>query len=696
MGISGIRPRPFFCKEAGATMVSIFPSGFCYRRSPSAAFLFLVVSLAAGSLSGQALADDSETAISESGSPGAMGPIREPEANTGRITRKGVTVEFNATSAQDSNAGRELMEGKFAEIEFRISGAENGEPLQGVYPGVWVDLTQTADGEKKGASFDCKTRVSQYLQGLVGMRPMIDLNSYYVMVMNSDPSISVIDPVVGITGITSLYTSIPLKRPGADWAKTSDEKTLFVSLPRAGEIAVVDLDTFKVTQNIPAGDKPMRVLLQPDEKYLWVGNDAERGEPGGVTVIDANSKQAIATIITGAGHHEITFSSDSRTAFVSNRDAGTVSIIDIASLKKIDDLETGRVPISLAWSVLSKSVYVADGETGEVAVLSGDKRDLIARITAKAGLGPMRFSQDGRWGVLVNPLANEVYVIDASTNEIAHTISIENKPFQVSFSRTFAYVRSLDSERISMINLQELDRAGQVIVNEFAAGRYSPGQAADISIAESMVPAAQEAAVLVVSPADATVYYYMEGMNAPMGAFRNYGHKPRAVQIANRALKEKQPGVYSAMIKVPSAGTFEVAFLNETPQFLHCFTMNAKADPNLRQDFKPVAIEYLNEKRSVTAGSTLKLRFRLIDPSTGKQRADLADVRVKYFRAPRYGLTELRAAHVGEGIYEAELSFRRAGAYYVYVAAPSLKVQYDDLTYFTLLAVAPPAKASAR
>jgi len=623
-------------------------------------------------------------AVASAESSKFVGPPAELQINSEYIARKGVSVKFSATPANKNHD--DIIEGEFADIEFRIVGAEDGEPLRSVYPGVWIDLTQTPDGQRQGTSLDCRTRVGQYLQGLVGRRPMIDLNSYYVMVLNRDASISIIDPVVGITGITSLYTNIPLTRPGADWTKTADEKTMFVSMPRAGQLAVVDLDTFKVRKNIAAGDTPMRVVLQPDEKYVWVGNDAAGGEIGGVTVIETATGESVATIPTGKGHHEISFSTDSRSAFVSNRDSGTLSVIDVASLKKVAEFETGPTPISLAFSPLSDALYVADGQTGEIAVISGERRELMSRMSTRPGLGPMQFSEDGRWGILVNPQANEVYVIDASTDEIAHTIAIENKPYQVSITRTFAYIRALDSERISMINLQELNRGGQVIINEFAAGSFPPGQVKDISIADGMVPAAQEAAVLVVSPADATVYYYMEGMNAPMGAFRNYGHKPRAVQIANRALKESQPGVYSATVKVPAAGTFEVAFLNETPQFLHCFTMEAKVNPALKPDFAPVVIEYLDDKPLLTAGETTTLRFRLTDPGNGTVFADIADVRVKYFRAPRYGLTEILATSVGEGIYEAPIKADWPGAYYIYVAAPSLNAQYNDLSYLTLMA----------
>jgi YVTN family beta-propeller protein len=412
---------------------------------------------------------------------------------------------------------------------------------------------------------------------------------------------------------------------------------------------------------------------------------AESGKTGGVTVIETASGAIVATIETGAGHHEIAFSDDSKTAFVSNRESGTVSVIDIGRLDKITDINTGPTPISIAYSPLSKAAYVADGRSGTVTVIDAESRETLSRINTEPGLGPIRFSEDGRWGILVNPQADEAYVIDAATGEIAHTIPVEGRPFAVSVTETFAYIRVLDSEQVSMINLQELDRGGRVIINHFAAGTFPPGKVADISIAEAMVPAAQEAAVLVVSPADATVYYYMEGMNAPMGAFRNYGHKPRAVQIANRAMKETSPGVYSATVKVPMAGTFEVAFLNEAPQFLHCFTMQARANPAIKQDFKPVEVEYLGDRRTVTAGEGMKLRLRLYDPGSGEIVADVGDVMIKYFRAPRYDLTQLHAIHVGEGIYEADLPFKRAGAYYVYAAAPSLNADYKDLNYLTVM-----------
>jgi hypothetical protein len=299
----------------------------------------------------------------------------------------------------------------------------------------------------------------------------------------------------------------------------------------------------------------------------------------------------------------------------------------------------------------------------------------------------MRFSEDGRWGVVVNPAANEVYVIDAASGQLAHTVSVAGKPYKVSMSPSFAYVRALESERVSMISLAQLSRGGKPVVTSFSAGSMAPAKALDISIANSIVPAVNEAAVLVVSPADATVYYYMEGMNAPMGAFRNYGHAPRAVEVANRALKEIEPGVYAATVRIPTSGTFDVAFLNETPRFMHCFAFEASPNPALQAAKQALDVDFLVDKRRVRASDATSVRFRLTDPRTGLPRTDVEDARVLYYRAPNFGRKTVTAQHVGDGIYEVTLDLKQVGAYYVFIESPSEKMSYRDLDYLTLLSV---------
>jgi YVTN family beta-propeller protein len=371
---------------------------------------------------------------------------------------------------------------------------------------------------------------------------------------------------------------------------------------------------------------------------------------------------------------------------VSNREEGTVSVIDIQKLEKVKDIPTGPLPISLAYSSLSRNLYVADGEKGEVTVIDGGSLEPVTRIATRPGLGPVGFSQDGRWGVVVNSREDVAYIIDPSTNRIAHTLAVGKQPYQVAFSRSFAYVRSLGTERVSMIDLSELGKEETVPVVTFAAGQRAPQQAKEVSMAQAIVEAPGEAAVLVVSPADTTVYYYMEGMNAPIGNFRNYGHMPRAVQVVDRSLQEREPGVYSATVRIPDSGTYEVAFLLDSPSLLHCFQVSARPNPFLEVKGAAIKVDYLTQKRRVEVGERVQVRFRLTDRKTEQPRTDLKDVSVLYFMAPGGKRTRVPARHSGEGIYEAALTLAESGAYYIYVVSPSEQVKPNDLPFMTLRA----------
>jgi len=217
------------------------------------------------------------------------------------------------------------------------------------------------------------------------------------------------------------------------------------------------------------------------------------------------------------------------------------------------------VPIALAFSPLGRALYVADGKAGTVTVVDPESLQIRTRIEAKPGLGPLRFSEDGRWGVVVNPADHHVYVIDASTDRLVHRIPVGTQPYQVSFTRLYAYIRSLGSEQVGLIPLSELDKPELPQVKYFPAGQGAPGAAADISIANSMVRSVKEAASYVVNQAEGTVYYYMEGMIAPMGSYTTYGRVPRAVGVVDRSVRETEKGVYAAKFRVPAGGDYNVA-----------------------------------------------------------------------------------------------------------------------------------------
>ncbi len=71
-------------------------------------------------------------------------------------------------------------------------------------------------------------------------------------------------------------------------------------------------------------------------------------------------------------------------------------------------------------------------------------------------------------------------------------------------------------------------------------------------------------------------------------------------------------------------------------------------------------------------------------------------MRVVYHVAPGRGRVQAPVREVGNGVYEATVAIREGGAYYVYVAVPSVKVDVADLPFLSLLALPEDRPAGGR
>ncbi len=600
-----------------------------------------------------------------------------------KIEREGVEVEFTIEPIKEKDKPAELMEAKEAIVRFKINDKATKTPLAGVKPSVW--LSQRGDDlpdEKV-----CREKVQSFLQGSLRSRPDVDLNVYYVLALNEEANISVIDPLLGF-GSSKLLTLVMLKSPGEDWAQKNNDEKLFVSMPLSNQIAVVDTSTWKVVSNVDTGIKPTRVRLQPDQRYLWIGNDgAAPDKPSGVTVIDTTTMKVVAQLATGNGHHELAFSADNRFAFVTNETDGTLSVVDIPKLAKVKDLKTGAPSTSIAFSSIGNALYLVNETDGSITVVDTRSQQIATRIQTKPGITNVRFAPGGRWGFVPNAKENVVYVFDASTNRLAHTITVDNGPDQVAFTDTFAYLRSAGSTEVSMVRLSTL--TGQPDIAKFPGGQNAPAEASVETSADVIVPAPEGNSVLLANPADRVIYYYSEGMAAPMGSFQNYRRKPRALMVVDRSLREATAGVYTTTTKLPKSGKYDVAFLLDSPRITHCFTAEAKPNPAVPHEKKvALKIEYLNKDHQPRVAENYKLRFKLVDTTTLKTKSDLRDVRVLTMLTS--GIWQKRdfARSVGDGVYELDLNVPQAGAYFVFVESKSQGVSFRQLPYLTLQGVA--------
>lgn len=598
---------------------------------------------------------------------------------TQRIVEQGIAVEFTIHPQQEKLP--KPMAGGDAVVSFRVTDATSGTPLKGLNLSAWMSLRA---GDKQPDERQCREKIQSFLGGSLRARPDVDLNSYYILSLNKSPDITVIDPLLGFGG-SKLLTLVMLKSPGEDWVLTSNRETLFVTLPLINQLAVVDTRTWTVKTYIDTGIKPTRLDLQPDQKYLWVANDGNAGELSGVTVIDAETLKVAAQIPTGTGHHEIVISGDNRFAFVSNRESGTVSAIDVRKLMKLSEIRVGATPASIARSELSKAVYVASETDGTIVVIDEQSQQVLSRMKTKRGLRSIRFAPGGRYGFAVNTKENTVNIFDAASNRMLHEVKVGKSPDQIIFSDTFAFVRSLGTESVVMMRLATIGK--DVDITEFPGGQEAPEKASPPIRADSMVRAPEGNAVIVANPADQVLYYYAEGMAAPMGDFQNYRREPRAVLVVDRSLRETNAGIYTTTVKLPASGNYDVAFLADSPRIAHCFQAAAEVNPLLKEERQiALRLERQITEMTLTVGRDFPWRFKLIDTQTNQPRNDLKDVRVLTFLAS--GTWQIRkiAQSLGDGVYEVNLNLPQPGVYMVFIESASMGVRYKDLPHLTLQA----------
>ena len=591
---------------------------------------------------------------------------------SGRVEKEGVRIEF---SAKPREAGKGLAAGAEAVVTFSVTDARTGQPLAGVRPSAWVSSRRA---EEPPSEEQCKDKIRTFMGGLLSARPDVDLNSYLLLTLNHDSTISVINPLVSFSR-TQLESLITLPGTGADWVLSPDKETLYITLPEQSSVAVVSTITRKVLTTVPLGEKvrPMRVALQPGGRYVWVGLD---GSPA-VAVIDARTNKLAGTVAVGAGLHQFAFTPDGKFAYVTNSAADTVSAVDAEKLAKVADIPVGKTPVPVAYSAASRMVYVAAINGTAVSVIDPARQQVVKSVPVARGTVALRFDPTGRFGFAVNQVESRVAVIDASTGEVAGAVEVVKGPDQVVFTDRYAYVRGTGSEKFSLVELSGVTK-GKLTAVDVTAGQKPPAALpAEIGVSDMIAATPEGNSAMVANTPDGMVYYYVEGMMAPMGTLSNYKRRPYAAMILDRSLAETAPGVFTVPVRLKGAGRFDVSVLTSQPRISHCFQMEVAPSPDEERKASGVSVAAvaLFDGQQYKAGESTALRFRLADSATGQPLKALQDVQVLAFEPPGIWQQRQWAKEVGEGVYEVTQTFPRPGLYKVMLSISSRGVSFADL-----------------
>jgi YVTN family beta-propeller protein len=635
----------------------------------------------------------------------APAPAAQPQADSGAAapgdnawkqtaTISGVKVDFRGiASMKDTIIKRgplpislneitssEMVEGQQAVFQFRFTDS-TGTPMTGLRMAAWLDQAQN---DKLADDKVCHAKIQSFLQMQLSARPEVDLNTYYLLALTKEPGILIIDPRVGFSS-SKLYAVIDLPAPGSDWIQSRNGDRIFVSLPSIDKVAAIDGMTFRLIASISTGGKPERLAMQADGKYLWAAADAADGKSeSGVTVIDTTTLEVAAQIATGKGHHEIAFDGG-QNVYVTNQEDGTVSIINSAKLAKLKDLPAGKAPVALAFSAQSKSVYVASRGDGKISIISTESQTIDGSIAERPGLTALILTPDGRWGFVANGAENRVSLFDVSSNKFVQRYDVQRAPDSLALTTSYVYVRSRQSEQVKLIPLSGVGSTSHTA--EFPAGQNAPGASADL-MAAPIIPSQDGDSAFVANPADKRIYFYQEGMAAPMMSIEGYGKTPTAVMLLDRSIHETAPGIYSVSLRLPKPGLYDVPIFVDSPAMSHCFNFTIQVNPLMKKNkTDQILLAALKNNLQVKPGEPVQIQFRLTDPETGRARGGIKDVGVTVLLSEGLRQERFEAQEAGDGVYQFTFTPAKNGVYYAMVQIPSLKVRLNQLPYIMIRAV---------
>jgi YVTN family beta-propeller protein len=599
------------------------------------------------------------------------------------IEKNGIRINFEVAHIGVPDGGRaSFQEDDLVLFRFAISDTTANAPIAGVFPAAWLDLRRN---DEIPAANSCEVKAQKFITGGTFSQAALDLNVYYVLTLNDDATISVVDPLFGF-GTTKLLALIPLTGNGYDWVARKDQTKLFVSIPDQGKIAVVDTAKWEVLKYLDAGLKPTRLALQPDGEYLWAAGGGPSQDS--IATFRTDSLELAARLPVGKGSHEIVIAGDSRLLFLTNGEDDSISVIDTRSLQTVRDIQIGRGPVSAAYSELANAVYVSQTDAGSIAVIDAKNLNIIKTIQADPGVAEIAAAPGGRYVFVLNRKKDLVQIIDSSVNEIVQSGTVGKAPFQISFTSEFAYINHLGSADVYMVPLGQVGRKGTPLtVLTFPGGQQPLGGSSINSPAARVVRASGENAVLVANAPDKQVYYYKEGMAAPMGSFSNYGRQPMAAQVVDRSLRERaSPGVYQTVAKLPKPGLYDVVFFLDSPRFVNCFEFAVEPNPAIEaeQNAGKVAVTALAPQTPPKLGEELPFKFRIVDQATNQPVSGLTDVVIMTFLAPGTWHRREVAKEEGDGVYSIEFTPPQPGVYYGHIQCNSVNLQFGNPNYLTV------------
>ncbi len=562
----------------------------------------------------------------------------------------------------------EVPTGPPIDLRLTLADGASGSPLRGLRPRVWLSR------RTEGRAESCTDLARRFAAGRLSQRADRDLNSFLLVTLNADASVSVINPQVGV-GSTRLESLITLPGVGGDWALAQGGDRLLVTLPQQRSLAVIDMTRYRLLGTVALGDgEPRRLVVGTDQRQAHVAMDRSDR----LLTVDIDRLAVVAEARIGRGLHNLVLTDDGRQLVVTSSDDDQVTVLDADGLQVRQRHRVPGTPVFVAWSPLARQAYVAAVNDTRLWAIDPTGAAAPTALPFERGVSALRTDPSGRFLVAVREAASELLVLDTASGRLVGRTATVAQPDQVVFSRRYGYVRGLDSLSVTLLDLASLAE-GRLATNQVPMFQKVAATAREhISGADMLAPSPEGDGVIAANGADTALYYYTEGMMAPQGTYRTYSRSPRGLLVLDRSLREAAPGDYRSRFSLDRGGRYTLTLLLDQPRLVRCLEFEAGERVD---DSTALALDYrwpgAGGGAALDTGAAHVLSVAVRDVRTGQPVTGLTDLQLMVLELPGLSQQRQAARETAPGVYSVTQRFPRAGRWRLVAQIPSQGIGFD-------------------
>jgi YVTN family beta-propeller protein len=265
-------------------------------------------------------------------------------------------------------------------------------------------------------------------------------NRWVYVASDGTSTVSVID-----TATDKLVENIEVGNNPHGVAVTRDGKYVLVAVYDTDTIAFIDTGTRKVIGNVPVG-KPHNIAIHPNERVAYAGSQT----PGNfsLAVIDLATRKVKENIVLGKTPRGLEFDPSGRRLYITQAGIDSVVVVNAADNKTIAEIPVGVSPHYASFTPDGKRGLTAVQGPSLLAVFNPQTNVVEKSISVGSRPHWVASSPDGKTALTSNEGSNDVSIIDLESGTVTN-ISVGNAPRKIAV-QTAAADRQQSHRRVSI------------------------------------------------------------------------------------------------------------------------------------------------------------------------------------------------------------------------------------------------------